>query len=82
VRSITAVADGMKGARLNAGRFGASLGARRLRSASGRPEGVFEGELLTGAELHLTGRERYVRIQVEDASGHRAWTNPLFIARA
>ena len=82
VRSITAVADGMKGARLNAGRFGASLGARRLRSASGRPEGVLEGELLTGAELHLTGRERYVRIQVEDANGHRAWTNPLFIARA
>ena len=78
-RSITAVADGTKGARLNAGPFGAALRSRRLRGETGRPEGVYEGELLNGAELLLTGRERYVRIQVEDVHGRCAWTNPLFV---
>jgi hypothetical protein len=78
VRSVTLVADGTRGARLNAGPFGASMRASRLRSATNRAEGVVEGELLTGAVLHLSGHERYVRVQVEDDRGRRAWTNPIF----
>ena len=77
-RSVTLVADGTRGARLNAGPLGAAMRADRLRSATNRPEGVIEGELLTGAILHLGGNERFVRVQVEDDRGRRAWTNPVF----
>ena len=78
VRSVSLIADGTRGARLNAGPFGAAMRASRLRSATNRPEGVIDGELITGAVLHLSGVERYVRVQVEDDRGRRAWTNPLF----
>ena len=30
----------------------------------------------------LTGQERYVRVEVEDVQGRRAWTNPLFMRDA
>ena len=65
--------------RVNAGPFGMELRARRLRSATNRPEGYLEGELLTGAVFTLQGMERYARIQVEDERGRCAWTNPLFV---
>jgi hypothetical protein len=78
-RSVTLVANGTKGGRVNAGPFGMALRGRRLRTATNRPEGVLEGELLTGAELELTGQERYARVQVEDAQGRCAWANPLFV---
>jgi hypothetical protein len=73
------VADATKGSRVNAGPFGMELRARRLRTESNRPEGVIEGELLTGAVLKLQGMERYARVQVEDVHGRCAWTNPLFV---
>ncbi len=79
VRSVSLVADATRGSRVNAGPFGMTQRARRLRGETGRPEGVLEGELLTGAELQLQGNERYVRVQVEDALGRCAWTNPLFV---
>jgi hypothetical protein len=79
VRSITLVANATRGARLNAGPFGMAQRARRLRPTGQKPEGTVEGDLLTGAELILTGLERYARIQVEDAAGRCAWTNPLFV---
>lgn len=78
-RSVALVADATRGARLNAGPFGMASRASRLRDGSGRPEGVIEGELLTGAVFHLQGSERYARVQVEDAAGRCAWTNPLFV---
>jgi hypothetical protein len=78
-RSIALVADPTRGNRLNAGPFGMSLRAKRLRPTGQGPQGVLEGELLTGCEFTLTGLERYVRVQVEDAQGRCAWTNPLFM---
>ncbi len=33
---------------------------------------------LTEAVWKLDGRERYIRAQVTDASGRKAWTNPIF----
>jgi hypothetical protein len=79
VRSVALVADATRGSRVNAGPFGMALRGSRLRSETNRPEGVLDGELLTGAELLLQGNERYVRVQVEDAQGRCAWTNPLFV---
>lgn len=79
-RAITLVADATRGARLNAGPLGMAHRARRLRPTGQGPEGVLEGELLTGAEFTLTGQERYLRVQVEDARGRCAWTNPLFVS--
>jgi hypothetical protein len=78
-RAISLVADATKGGRLNAGTFGMALRARRLRSSGHNPEGVLDGDLLTGAVFNLTGRERYARVQVEDERGRQAWTNPLFV---
>jgi hypothetical protein len=78
-RSVSLVADATRGSRLNAGPFGMASRAQRLRSETNRPEGVLEGELLTGAIFTLQGNERYARVQVEDEHGRRAWTNPLFV---
>jgi hypothetical protein len=87
-RSITLVANATKGGRLNAGPFGMALRARRLGHAEmggehprrHRPEGVIEGDLLTGGIFTLTGAETYARVQVEDERGRMAWTNPLFVS--
>ena len=78
-RSVALVAEGTRGSRLNAGPFGMACRARRLRGEHNRPEGVIQGELLSGAEFTLQGIERYVRVQVEDELGRCAWTNPLFV---
>jgi hypothetical protein len=87
-RSITLVANATKGGRLNAGPFGMALRARRLghdemageHPRRHRPEGVIDGDLLTGAVFTLTGAETYARVQVEDERGRLAWTNPLFVS--
>lgn len=78
-RAIALVADASKGGRIEAGRFGETRRARRLRDHGQLPEGVRDGDLLSGGEFVLQGRERYVRVQVEDDRGRYAWTNPLFI---
>ena len=78
-RSVSLVCDATKGSRVNAGPFGMALRGRRLRTETNRPEGVLGDELLTGAVFELRGIERYARIQVEDALGRCAWTNPLFV---
>jgi hypothetical protein len=78
-RAVTLVADATRGGRLNAGPFGMALRARRLRGQGPNPEGVVEGQLLTGAVFTLTGLERFARIQVEDERGRCAWSNPLFV---
>lgn len=36
-----------------------------------------DGGLITAAETRLTGQEQYLRIEVVDERGRRAWTNPL-----
>jgi hypothetical protein len=37
------------------------------------------GCAITGAEHHLSGNERYLRVECIDAQGHGAWTNPIFL---
>jgi hypothetical protein len=44
-----------------------------------RARGFFDPEAqLTEANWKLDGRERYIRAQVTDRSGRKAWTNPIF----
>jgi hypothetical protein len=78
-RAISLVANASKGSRLEAGRYGESRRARRLRVDGQIGEGLVDGALLTGAEFILQGTERYVRVQVEDDRGRYAWSNPLFV---
>lgn len=78
-RAVTLVADATKGGRVEAGRFGETRRARRLRVEGQLREGLRDGDLLTGAEFPLQGRERYVRVQIEDERGRYAWSNPLFV---
>ena len=53
---------------------------RRISVMASRARGgnylAVGGETLTSLEHDLRGEERYVRIEVEDAEGRQAWTNP------
>src|SRR5205085_3386600 len=67
--SVTLFAGRTRGARVNAGRLGYPHRARILaRNDDG---------LITRAALERPARARYGRVEVADADGRRAWTNPL-----
>ena len=68
-RSVTIFAGRRRGARANAGRLGYPVGAEILQRD---PAG-----LITAVRLERPRDTPYARIEVEDASGTRAWTNPL-----
>jgi hypothetical protein len=68
-QSVTLLAGRRRGARANAGRLGYPLNSEVLeRSADG---------LITAVRLQRPRDTPYARVQVEDAAGRRAWTNPL-----
>ena len=69
-RSITLLAGRTKGARVNAGE-GAYVFSGEIEETDG-------AGLITRACLTRPPRTPYGRIEVEDASGRRAWTNPLW----
>ena len=46
----------------------------------GAPTGSFDGTLLTHATFELRQDWQYAYLEIEDAQGRRAWSNPLFIA--
>ena len=52
------------------------------RSADGKCFCARDGELLSSAEYEIHGTETYLRVQVEDAAGRRAWTNPLYLEKS
>ncbi len=58
--------------------------ARRItfmtEGASGRAFDAEEGQTITEAAWELRPR-RYVRIEVEDQRGRRAWSNPIYLGR-
>jgi hypothetical protein len=72
VASVTLVAGRSKGARANAGRLGYPHNAEVLER---RTDG-----LITAARLERPYGAPYGRLEVADAAGGRAWTNPLWIA--
>jgi len=72
VRSATLVSSPRKGARVNAGRLGYPRDGAILETND-------SGEI-TAARLDRPAKARYGRVEVEDASGARAWTNPLWMA--
>jgi hypothetical protein len=72
VRSATLVSSPRKGARVNAGRLGYPRDGAILETND-------SGEI-TAARLERPANTRYGRVEVEDASGARAWTNPLWMA--
>ena len=81
-RSITLVANATKGGRLNAGPFGMALRARRLghdemageRPRRHRPEGVIDGDLLTGESSPSPGRRPTPGCRWRTSGG--AWPGP------
>ncbi len=46
---------------------------------SGDRRGAFDGSLLTEVTLDLPADWPYIYLEIEDASGRRAWTNTLFV---
>jgi hypothetical protein len=68
--SVTLVSSRHRGARANAGRLGYPNGSTILeRDSAG---------LITACRLEKPTLAPYGRIEVADASGRRAWTNPLW----
>lgn len=71
--SVTLVSSRYRGARANAGRLGYVQDATILeRDAAG---------LITLVRLGIPHGTPYGRLEVADAAGNRAWTNPLWTAR-
>ncbi len=66
--------NGSVGIRTSPVRFARLVGP----NSKGARTGSFDGELLTEAEFELPSDWSYVRLEIEDARGHRAWTNTLF----
>ena len=70
--SVTLVSSRARGARANAGRLGYPKDSEILaRDADG---------LITAVRLSLPYNVPYVRVEVADAGGRRAWTNPLWLS--
>ena len=71
-RSVTLVSSRRRGARANAGRLGYPNASEVLeRDANG---------LITACRLERPWDGPYGRLEVADADGGRAWTNPLWLA--
>jgi hypothetical protein len=72
VASATLVSSRYRGARANAGRLGYAHGSTILdRDGSG---------LITSVRLEIPHGTPYGRLELADAAGNRAWTNPLWTA--
>jgi hypothetical protein len=71
-RSVTLVAGRMKGSAVNAGRLGYTSRAEVLE--------VDDRGLIVAARLERPAFTPYGRLELRDAEGGRAWTNPLWIA--
>jgi hypothetical protein len=70
--SVTLVSSRYRGARANAGRLGYPHGSTILeRDSAG---------LITSVRLEIPHGTPYGRLEVADAAGNRAWTNPLWTA--
>ena len=69
--SITLYTGRRRGARVNAGRLGYPHNAEVLEHT--------DDGLVTAVRLERPFRQPYGRIEVTDANGNRAWTNPLWI---
>ena len=69
-RSVTAVFGVSSGAAVHAGRLGYRYGGEIL-------EATADG-WITAARLDLPGTAAYARVEVTDARGGKAWTNPLW----
>jgi hypothetical protein len=69
--SVTLLAGRRRGARANAGRLGYPYQARLLETD--------DDGLIRGVRLERPARAPYGRIEVADAHGRRAWTNPLWM---
>jgi hypothetical protein len=47
----------------------------------GQRTGSFDGETLTEAAFKIPQHWAYVYLEIEDAQGRRAWSNPLFMGK-
>ena len=50
------------------------------RTCTGRVVRAEPGQSLTEASYTCTGDEKYLRVEIGDAEGRQAWTNPVFLA--
>lgn len=53
----------------------------KAQRSRGRRHLAPDGQLLEEAEFVLKGPEKYLRVEIEDEKGRKAWSNPLFFNR-
>jgi hypothetical protein len=70
-RSATLLAGKSEGAAAHAGRLAYCHRGRVLDRA--------DDGAITRAQLEIPARARYVRVEVADSAGRKAWTNPLWL---
>ncbi len=79
-KAIFAVSNPPYGAGVLAERHGLTFHATRFRTNDGQmPEGLTDGDWLTGAIFPIRLGVRYMRFVVVDTNGCQAWTNPVWI---
>ena len=69
--AVTLYSGRARGSRANAGRLGYPNGANVVERT--------DDGLITSVRLERPWRQPYGRVEVLDAAGGRAWTNPLWI---
>ena len=83
VKSVAVIAQPPYGGRVNAGHHELANLGNRLRTTDGQSlEGLFEGDLLTGAFFPVPSeatRMGYLRVVVTDTAGRSAWSNPIWL---
>lgn len=81
VVSIAALTQPPYGQQVNAGVHGLTELGERRRLPGGLLEGARDDDLLSWARFPALPGARYLRVQVTDAFGNRAWTNPIWLDR-
>lgn len=68
-----------RGVRVNAGPHGLKQPGDVPRGADGRRNGAYPGNLLTEATFPLLTGSPYLRVEVLDVHGRKAWSNPIWL---
>ena len=80
--SISVLGKHHRGVKVNAGPHGLKHPGDTFAAASGGREGGSEGELITRAWFPPLSGSPYARIEVTDARGRKAWSNPIWTSQS
>lgn len=77
--SIAVLGAHHRGMKVNAGAHGLKYRGDTFPAPMGGREGSVDGELITRATFPLLPGASYLRVEVTDARGRKAWSNPIWL---